>query len=35
MAPCGMATAMIIAKVGDYKWAIWIGWTLTTLGDGL
>ena len=26
---------IVCAKTGRYRWAIWIGWVLTTLGSGL
>ena len=26
---------VVCAKIGRYRWAIWIGWFLTTLGSGL
>jgi MFS family permease len=26
---------ILVAKAGRYRWAIWIGWVLTTLGSGL
>jgi MFS family permease len=33
--PAAMAVGRLITKTGSYRWAIWIGWVLTTLGTGL
>ncbi|KAL8994646.1 MAG: hypothetical protein Q9188_007007 [Gyalolechia gomerana] len=33
--PCAMVVGIVAAKTGHYRWAIWIGWVLTTLGSGL
>lgn len=29
------ATGFIIAKTGDYRWILWISWTILTLGNHL
>lgn len=33
--PCAMIVGVVAAKTGHYRWALWIGWTLTTMGSGL
>lgn len=33
--PCGIVVGIVAAKTGHYRWAIWIGWILTTIGSGL
>ena len=33
--PCAIATGVIAAAVGKYRWAIWSGWILTAVGCGL
>lgn len=33
--PCAAVVGVIAAKTGQYRWALWFGWTLTTLGSGL
>ncbi|KAL9609598.1 MAG: hypothetical protein Q9167_005641 [Letrouitia subvulpina] len=33
--PCAMLVGVVAAKTGYYRWAIWSGWILTTLGSGL
>ena len=33
--PCAMVVGVVAAKTGHYRWALWVGWTLTTLGSGL
>jgi EmrB/QacA subfamily drug resistance transporter len=33
--PCAALVGVISAKTGNYRWALWLGWTLTTLGVGL
>ncbi len=33
--PCVAVVGVIAAKTGHYRWALWLGWTLTTLGSGL
>ncbi len=33
--PCAAVVGVIAAKTGHYRWALWLGWTLTTLGSGL
>lgn len=30
-----VVVGILCAKTGRYRWALWIGWTLTTLGSGL
>ena len=35
VAPAAMVTGVLITKTGRYRWAIWGGWFLTTLGSGL
>ena len=35
VAPAAMVTGIIITKTGRYRWAIWSGWVLTTLGSGI
>lgn len=35
VAPSGLVVGIIAAKTGHYRWSIWIGWALTTLGAGL
>ena len=35
VAPAAMGTGYVITKTGRYRWAIWSGWVLTTLGTGL
>ncbi|MCJ1459082.1 hypothetical protein MMC28_009459 [Mycoblastus sanguinarius] len=35
VAPAAMATGFAITKSGRYRWGIWSGWALTTLGSGL
>jgi hypothetical protein len=41
LAYCGIAVPVsaligwLIARVGSYRWAIWIGWTITTVSLGL
>ena len=32
VAPCAIVVGATITKLGVYKWAIWTGWTLATLG---
>ncbi|OJJ99050.1 hypothetical protein ASPACDRAFT_14297, partial [Aspergillus aculeatus ATCC 16872] len=34
-APAGIATAFVIARTQHYRWALWTGWTLSTVGLGL
>ncbi|MCJ1371476.1 hypothetical protein MMC20_002693 [Loxospora ochrophaea] len=33
--PCAMAVGVVAAKTGHYRWALWVGWVLTTFGVGL
>lgn len=33
--PCAVAVGVIVGKTGRYRWAIWLGWLLTTFGMGL
>ncbi|KAJ5900016.1 hypothetical protein N7495_004760 [Penicillium taxi] len=35
VAPSAMVTGILITKTGHYRWAIWMGWVLSTLGIGL
>ncbi|RDW94180.1 uncharacterized protein DSM5745_01502 [Aspergillus mulundensis] len=35
VAPLSAITGIVIAKTGRYRWAIWLGWALTTLGIGI
>lgn len=35
VAPMSVVVGIVCAKTGRYRWAIWIGWVLTTLGSGL
>lgn len=35
VAPAAMAVGFAIAHTGRYRWALWTGWALTTLGLGL
>lgn len=35
VAPAAMVTGILISKTGRYRWALWSGWFLTTLGSGL
>ena len=35
VAPAAVATGIIITKTGRYRWAVWAGWVLTTLGTGI
>lgn len=35
VAPTAVVTGILITKTGRYRWAIWAGWFLTTLGSGL
>lgn len=34
VAPMAIVCGLVISKFGRYRWAIWGGWTLTTLGVG-
>jgi MFS family permease len=33
--PGSIVVSALITRLGTYRWAIWIGWTVTTLGCGL
>jgi MFS family permease len=33
--PAAVIVGIIVAKTGKYRWAIWLGWVLTSLGIGL
>ncbi|KAI4260299.1 MAG: hypothetical protein L6R42_004126 [Xanthoria sp. 1 TBL-2021] len=33
--PCGIVVGIVAVKTGHYRWAIWIGWVLPTIGSGL
>lgn len=35
VAPSGMVAGILITVTGHYRWAIWLGWTLSTIGLGL
>ncbi|KFX96689.1 hypothetical protein O988_05209 [Pseudogymnoascus sp. VKM F-3808] len=35
VAPCAILVGILITYTGHYRWAIWLGWILTTLGMGL
>lgn len=35
VAPAAVITGIAITKTGRYRWAIWSGWVLTTLGTGI
>ena len=35
VAPAAVITGIAVTKTGRYRWAIWSGWVLTTLGIGL
>jgi MFS family permease len=35
VAPMAIVTGLLITKFAAYRWAIWLGWTVTTLGIGL
>ncbi|KAL8920901.1 MAG: hypothetical protein Q9172_004288 [Xanthocarpia lactea] len=33
--PCAMVAGIVAGKTGRYRWALWLGWSLTTLGCGV
>lgn len=35
VAPLAIVTGFLITKTGRYRWTIWLGWTVATLGNGL
>ena len=35
IAPCAFLTGAAIARFNSYRWAIWSGWAITTLGVGI
>ncbi|KAL1301487.1 hypothetical protein AAFC00_005733 [Neodothiora populina] len=35
VAPAAIAVGILVTVTGRYRWAIWIGWFLTTLGCGI
>ncbi|KAH8809000.1 major facilitator superfamily domain-containing protein [Xylogone sp. PMI_703] len=35
VAPAAAVTGILIAKTGRYRWAVWVGWGLMTLGTGI
>lgn len=35
VAPSGMIAGILITLTGRYRWAIWLGWTISTIGLGL
>lgn len=35
VAPAAVVVGAVITKIGSYRWAVWTGWILATLGYGL
>lgn len=35
VAPSGMIAGILITVTGHYRWAVWLGWVLSTIGLGL
>lgn len=35
VAPAAVIVGILVSKTGRYRWAVWTGWVLTTLGTGL
>ncbi|KAM0278856.1 hypothetical protein ACHAQH_004934 [Verticillium albo-atrum] len=35
VAPAGIVVGVTAAMTGHYRWSLWVGWALTTLGAGL
>ncbi|CAG7932952.1 unnamed protein product [Penicillium olsonii] len=35
VAPSGMVVGILITVTGRYRWAVWLGWILSTIGIGL
>lgn len=35
VAPMSVVVGIVSSSIGRYRWAIWVGWVLTTLGAGL
>ena len=35
VAPIAVVTGILITRTGRYRWAVWLGWVLTTLGLGI
>lgn len=35
VAPAAIIVGATIGKIGKYRWAVWAGWTMATLGYGL
>jgi hypothetical protein len=33
--PCAISVGVVVDKTGRYRWAVWAGWLLSTLGCGL
>ncbi|VBB84208.1 Putative Protein similar to C3H1.06c of Schizosaccharomyces pombe [Podospora comata] len=33
--PCAIFVGVVVSKTGRYRWAVWTGWVLATLGCGL
>ena len=33
--PSSCVAGIVISRTGHFRWAIWTGWTITTLGTGL
>ena len=31
---CGCVAGIVVSRTGHFRWAIWTGWTITTLGTG-
>ena len=34
VAPAAIVTGLIIGRFGKFRWAVWLGWIMTTLGAG-
>lgn len=35
VAPCAVVVGILITITGKYRWAVWMGWVLSTIGMGL
>lgn len=35
LVPMTIITGLLLTKLGSFRWALWIGWTITTLSTGL
>ena len=33
--PCSAVVSMLITRLGRFRWAIWAGWVIATIGSGL